>query len=289
MWFLGPMVGAVVVVGLALERDRPRRELLRLAAVPALSVIAAALTPVGPRLLALPFTVGGYAGLVSEWRPPDIHEPYVAVTVALLVVTALTWARSPVRVPWYDVLLWTVAVGWTLVYARTVAVGAVVVAPLAAGALQRIASVTATGSPRWERAAVASAAVVAAIGALFLAPSLARGPAGVPSALGSAVDALPRGTVVLNDEALGGWLLLEHPGVAPVVDTRNHLFAPPYVERYVRARAGLDGWESFVTDTGARAALVREGEPLVAALPDRLGWTVVKRADGYVLLAAPAS
>ena len=40
LWFLGPLVGLVVVVGLALDRARPRAELLRLLAVPLLSVVA---------------------------------------------------------------------------------------------------------------------------------------------------------------------------------------------------------------------------------------------------------
>ena len=70
LWFLGPLVGLTVVLGLALDRSRSRRELLRLLAVPVASLAAACATPIGPSLLTTPLTVNAYAGLVSEWRPP---------------------------------------------------------------------------------------------------------------------------------------------------------------------------------------------------------------------------
>ena len=82
LWFLGPLIGFTVVVGLALDRRHDRSLLLRLGAVPALSVLAACLTPVGPRLLLMPITVNAYGRLVSEWQPPDIHQPNVAATIA---------------------------------------------------------------------------------------------------------------------------------------------------------------------------------------------------------------
>ncbi len=287
LWFLGPLVGLVVVVGLALERARPARELVRLLAVPVLGVLVAAVTPVGPRLLTLPFTVNAYAEFVTEWRPPDLHEPYVAVTVALLALTALGWARGERRVPWTEVLLWGMALGWALLYARTVAIGAVVVAPLAAASLQQLLPIPEeAAAARVDRRLVPAAAVVAAVVAAVLAPSVAGRPGLVPLGLDSALQALPQGTVVVNDDALGGWLLLEHPQVSPVIDTRTYLFGVPYIRQYIGARGAVGDWEAFVSTTGATAALVREGEPLVSALPESLGWREVARSDGYVLLSA---
>ena len=287
LWFLGPLVGLVVVTGLAFERSRARGDLLRLLAVPVLSVVAAGLTPVGPRLLVLPFTVNSYARFVTEWRPPDVHEPYVAVTVGLLALTAVAWARGGRRVPWVHVLLWGVALGFALLYARTVAVAAVLVAPLAAAALQQLAPLPEEGSAaRVDRRLIPAAVAVAAVLAAFVAPSAAGRPGLVPVGLERALDALPRDTVVLNDDALGGWLLLEHPGAHPVIDTRTYLFSVPYIERYIGARGAVGDWQGFVRETGATAALLREGEPLVTALPASLGWREVARADGYVLLSS---
>ena len=288
LWFMGPLVGVAVVAGMALDRARPRTELLRLAAVPVLGVAAAAVTPVGPRLLTLPFTVNAYARFVTEWRPPDVREPYVAVTVLLVALTAFGWARAGRPAPWVDVLLWVMALGWALLYARTVALGAVIIAPLAAGALEGLlkppVDMAARAVARWL---VPASAVVAIVLAAVLAPSVARRPGGVPLALDAAIDRLPRGTVVLNDDAVGGWLLLEHPDVAPVIDTRTYLFDIPYIEGYISARGAGGNWQGFVDRTGATAALLPENEPLVTALRDTRGWTELGRCNGYVLLAAP--
>ena len=288
LWFLGPLVGLVVVVGMALDRARPLSELLRLLAVPLLSVIAAAVTPIGPRLLALPFTVNSYAKLVTEWRPPDVHEPYVTATVALLAVTVAGWSRSERKTPWGDVLLWGMAMGWTLLYARTVALGAVIVAPLAASALEALLLPPVDrAAARLERWLVTASVVVAITLAALLAPSVAARPGGVPLALSATIDRLPEGTVVFDDDALGGWLLLEHPQVSPVLDTRTYLFAAPYIEEYIRTRAAQGDWQGFLERTGATAALVPDGEALATALPEKLGWRVVQQADGYTLLVAP--
>jgi hypothetical protein len=129
--------------------------------------------------------------------------------------------------------------------------------------------------------------VVAVTLAAILAPSVAARPGGVPLALGAAIDRLPEGTVVLDDDALGGWLLLEHPRVSPIIDTRTYLFDVPYIEDYIRTRGAQGDWQGFVERVGATAAILPDGEALTTALPERLGWRVVQRADGYTLLVAP--
>ena len=59
MWFSGVVVGAVVVVGLILDRRIRGRIALRMLAIPVSSLLVAAVTPAGPGLLLSPFTVGG--------------------------------------------------------------------------------------------------------------------------------------------------------------------------------------------------------------------------------------
>ena len=288
LWFLGPLVGLVVVAGMALDRARPWPVLGRLALVPVASVAVAAATPVGPRLLGAPFTVNAYAGLVSEWRPPDVHEPYVAATVLLVALTALGWARSQHRATWADVLLWAMALGWTLLYARTVAVGAVIATPLAAQALAGLVPVPEDpGARRLERILLPASAALAIVVGAVLAPTTAAVAGGMPTALDAALERLPAGTVVLDDDSAGGWLLLTHPHVRPVIDTRTYLFDVPYIRAYMDARAVRSGWQDFIARTGARAALLREGDPLVPALTGEPGWAVSGQSGGWVLLVAP--
>ncbi|NHA69163.1 hypothetical protein [Phycicoccus flavus] len=290
LWVLGPIVGAAVVLGMAWDRVLPWRRLGLLALVPVAEVAVAAATPIGPRLLLAPFTVNGYARLVTEWRPPDVHEVYVAVTVMLVAVTAVAWARSEKRPSGAELLLWLMALGWTLLYSRTVAVGAVIAAPLAARAITSLLRVPPDrAAGRADRFVVPAGALVGILAAALLAPSQASGLGNVPTSLETAIDRLPADTVVVNDDGLGGWLLLEHPQVHPVLDTRTYLFTVPYIESYIQFRGALGDWQGFVRRTGATAALLREGEPVLGELTGTLGWTEVGRGEGYVLLTAPGT
>jgi hypothetical protein len=129
MWFLSPMIGLAVVVGLAFQRAR-RHDAGRLAPVGLLTLLVGALTPVGPKLILAPLSVSGYTWFVSEWDPPRLSSPPVLATMLMLSVTAVAWARSGRRANPVAILVWLVGVVWTLAYTRTVAVGAAVAAPL---------------------------------------------------------------------------------------------------------------------------------------------------------------
>jgi hypothetical protein len=287
MWFLGPLTGFVLVGGALLDRSVEPRTAARLALVPAAGLAVAAVTPIGPRLLATPFTVNSYAGFAAEWAPADIHQPFVAATVALLVVVATSWALSRARASWSDLLVWLMALGWVLLYSRTVAVGAILVAPLAAQALQQLLQ---RGRDHLSRAevgvlavpAVLTLAVAALVGPAVPQPALAQ-----PTALAEALHALPADTVVLDDDTFGGWLEYTQPRLRAVLDTRTQIYSRQYLTDYLDARAARPGWQGFVSSTGAEAALLRADSPLTAALTERLHWQRAADADGVVLLRAP--
>lgn len=116
MWFSGVVLGVVVVAGLQLDRRADRRTALRLATVPLLSVLAAALTPVGPRLLAAPLAVGEISGYITEWAAPSFRESGPATAPAMVGIVVAAWARTG-GVPWHRVLLLATAAGWILLSA----------------------------------------------------------------------------------------------------------------------------------------------------------------------------
>jgi hypothetical protein len=284
LWFLGPAVGVLVILGAFLDGSRDLRQLGKYALVPIGGLLAALLTPVGPQLLVLPFTVNSYAALVSEYAPPDVHEPFVAATVALLVITGVGWARSSSRVSWGDVLMWLTGVGFSLLYGRTVAIGAILLAPLAAGQLQRALRGPPETAQRVERVVLVGSMALAGVLGGLMAPSLAGEAGRMPTSLNAGIDQLPPGTVVFNDDAIGGWLLLDHPGLRPIVDTRTYLFTYDYLKAYKEARTTRGDWRGFLDDTGAEAALLRNGEALTEALVADSNWQVKAQDDRYVLL-----
>lgn len=284
MWFAGVALGGAVAVGLALEGAVDRRQAIRLLSIPALSVVAAALTPVGPQLLLAPFTVGDYTKYVTEWAPPSIQEPYMAITVAMIAVVVLTWARQGKRAPWPHILVLVVASGWALLYSRTVPLGAVMIAPLFAMSVQKAVKQPLQPRSNKERwlfwAGMAAALAVAAV----VVPSTSSQPGKVPNTLNDELAALPAKTVVYNDYALGGWLLLRHPQLSPVVDGRTEVFDTDYLDSYFDSTAAGPKWEETVGRSRAAHALLPTRSPLGLALQDHLGWTVVGTDADYTLL-----
>ncbi|KQU69467.1 hypothetical protein [Phycicoccus sp. Root101] len=283
LWVAGLATGAAVTAGLLLDRRVSVRGAARLVAVVVLSFAAGAVTPVGPELLLAPFRVGESTSLISEWNPPSLTSPPVAVTLALVAAVVVLWARRTRPVPWTHVLLFATAVGWTLLYSRTVALGALTAAPLLA-TLWPVLREDVQPSRRAELVSLGAAVVASLTLAGLVLPSVAAQPL-QPHGLDQQLDRLPRGTVVYDEYSVGGWLLWRHPQLAPVIDPRVEVFDLAYVQRHVATLAAGPGWDTAVADSGATYALVPDAAPLSAALLRSGEWTALGTDAGYVLLA----
>lgn len=285
MWFVGPVVGLAVVGGLFLDRRVDRSGLFKLAAVPVGSVVVAALTPVGPALLQAPFAVAGVGAFITEWQPPSFREPGPAVAALMVAAVVVSWSRSSRRAPWTEVALLLLAAAWILLATRTVALGAVIVSPLVAAALQDMLRPGAQEPTRAELWTLRGTAAAIACVTLFIVPTSAAQPANVPSALDGDLDALPAGSVVYNDYRLGGWLRWHHPDLEPVVDGMTEAYSVEHLEDFGRVQAVAADWQDTFDEWQPAAALVLDRSPLATALTEQRGWTTVAEDDGYVLLA----
>ena len=286
MWFSGVAVGAVVIVGLILDRRIRGAITLRLLAIPIASLLLAGLTPAGPRLLLSPFTVAGITQFITEWAPPSVHDLSPAATAAMIAVVAVTWARGR-PVAWTQVALLLLATCWALLSARTVTLAAAMTAPLMAAALQSLLPDQAPRISRREVVALGAGFVTVLAVVTLLLPGSTGTPANVPNGLNAALDRLPPHTVIFNDFKLGGWLLWRHPRLEPVIDGRAEAFPNSQFEGYVKTSQVGTGWEGFLETTSSTYALVEGQSPLATALDERLHWRSLGTADGYVLLAAP--
>lgn len=282
MWFMGPVVGGVVVAGMALERRVSLRDVARLTTVPVLSVGAAAVTPVGPRLFASPFQVGGVTPYISEWQRPSLTSPAVLSALVLALVIGLDLLRR--RAEWTTILLTVAAVGLTLSSARTVGLGAVIAAPVAAAAMQHLLRQPVASPPSRERVVVGVVGVLSLVIVGLAAPAVAAAPALGPNGLDGALDALPRGTVLCNDQVDGGWLMLQHPGLRPTMDTRVELYSVEHIEAYLGFVAGSAGWEAYPRRVGCTYAVLPTSAAVIPAMRASGDWPVVAESPGYVLL-----
>jgi hypothetical protein len=298
LWSAGVLLGLVCWLGMVLDGRARGRRAITLLAVPALSLVATLLTPVGPRLLTSQLAVGARTSMIAEWGPTNFRSvPSLAVALMLALVVVV-WARHG-RVPWSLLGLLLLAGAWTLLVARMVSLGAVVLAPLLAEAighalertrspgLEPHAGATRQRMPRWERTTLLATAVAYLVTLGVAAPQVASEPDNVPTALAGRLAALPAGSPVLLEDGIGGWMEWRVPTVHPVIDGMLDAYPVGYVRRFFAATEVRPGWRTFVSESGARVGVLRAGSPLTAALQDRLGWRREARDRKWVYLAAP--
>lgn len=282
-WVAGLSVGAATVLGLLLDRRLTWRSATRLVGVLVGSAVSTAVTPVGPRLYESFLTVRAVSPYVSEWQTLTLFSPSVLVVALLALLPATLWLLRRDRATWTMGLLWLVGVVWAASSMRTVALGAILLAPLAAKALDQVLGATRQPLGREGRIVVAASMALALTVAGVASIQSPRGPQLVPMRLDESLDALMPGTVVWNSDTLGGWLMYAHGGLRHTADTRAEIYGPSRAAAYLRIINTSTGWERDFDSFGARAALIGDAGPLVNALRQR-GWHVIGRDGGYTLL-----
>lgn len=288
LWILGIFLALVFIAGLLLDRRLTRPGAVRLLAVPLLSVVAAGLTPLGPKILLSPLAVGANGSeFVGEWQSSTVHDPFTVVTLAMLALVILSWVRSGRRPPWWQIGLLLTSLAQTLATTRTVAVGAVMAAPLLAQEIQLYRGRPVAEPTRRSRIAWAALILTGLLAAVPLAAARAQDPVGLPLRLGAQLSAIPSGTVVLAEGDISGWLFWAYPGVKPVLDPRIEVYPAAHVRAFVSAMAAGPGWQRFVVRTKARYALVPSDSPISPALVEGLRWSPLGEDAGFVLLKAP--
>ncbi len=288
LWIVGIAFGLVCIAGLLLDRRLTRAATTRLLAVPVLSLAAAGLTPLGPRLLVTPFTVGKNASeFVAEWQSTSARNPYALVTLAMLGLVILSWVRSHRQPPWWQIGFLITGIAATLAATRTIAVGAVIAVPLLAHEIQLFCGRPVVVRTQRSRSAWAALILVALLAAAPLSSARAQNPVAVPLRLQPQLAAIPSGTVVFAQGDISGWLFWADPGVKPVLDPRIEIYPPAHIRAFVSAMAAGPGWRQFVDRTGARYALVPIGSPIATALVERAAWSQLGKDADFVLLKAP--
>lgn len=290
-WIVGVIVGFVFAIGLLLGRRARGTDAVKLFAVPALSLVVTALTPIGPKLLVAPFTVADRNAFVEAGRRTafDRGQPWVVLLMMLLVV--LIWAARRDTVTWSRVGLLVTGLGWLLVTERTVALGAIFVAPLLAAALQSLMDKeprAEAGPTRAEIGGLTALTAAALVGLGLMVPQTSAEPGDVPSAMDRALGEFPRGTTVLNHYNIGGWLAWQHPNLNVVIDPSILPYPLGHIREYLAALDAEPGWERFVESTGAELAILKPDDELSEAL-ERQGWRESGADEGYVLLVSPSA
>jgi hypothetical protein len=285
MWPVALLVGAVTTVGLALDRA-PGRVVARSSGLVVACAVAAAATPVGPSLYGGVVAVGDRASYFAEWLPPDWVTWRSAAFAALLAATLVgLWVRG--RNSWTETLLITLAGLFAAYSVRTVPVGAAVLAPLAAAPLQSLLGRRTPVTRRERRAVLGGTAAALAVLALAV-PYTSDKPLSEPAWADRELGAMPPGTKVLNDWALGGYLMWRYPQLDLVMHGYGDTFTTAELTRNNDLLSTRPGWQQDLRHLGVRVAVLRPNTALAIQLATTQGWRVVERSGDLELLEAPA-
>jgi len=286
MWPVGIVLGLVAVTGMALDRKVGGAGLARMAAVPVLSLVASCLTPVGPGLFSAVLLVNSRAQYFSEWGPPDFTSINCLALLALLAGTLLAMLRRREALPWTQVLLVLLALGWAVYSLRTVPVAAATLVPLAAMALQADIGER-TRVSRGERVFVAGAFVAALAVLALLVPRTADEPAPQPDWVDPALSSLPAGTKILDESVAGGYLMWRYPALDLMMHGYGDTYTDAELQRNVDISSLRPGWDDLVRDSDVAYALLPPESLLAYALREQEGWTVLHDAPDVQMLQPP--
>ena len=283
MWPVGVALGGLALVGMALDRDLPRRDLARGWAIPALSAVAAACTPVGPELYAQIIRVQGRARFFSEWdRPNPISFSWILLAVLLVVAIVALLRARPVRR--LDALLVGLCIVCSLWSWRTVPVSACLLVPTIAVLVGRRSAHSAPS--RAERMWILGGAAVA-LGVLAVAvPFTSDQPPAQPSWVDPALSSLPAGTKVVSAWDQGGYLMWRHPQLDLLMHGYGDTFTIAELQRNTDIEGVKSGWDEQLRRTGCTIAVLPPQGALAKALVGE-HWTVVHRSASIEELQAP--
>ena len=269
-------------VGLGDGRTFSPSRLRQMGLVTVASFLLAAVNPSGPSLWLYPFeTLGSPAmqSYIQEWHSPNFHLVYFWPFVVLMGLGGISWAFSPQRPTWTDLLLFCGTAFAGLVSARHIPLFALVVAPIVcrhlSGALavvwaERPSQDEATDLPaflvgvNWLLVAVALVAVMAWTTNVILDNETAvseRYPV-------TAVDFLEAEGLAdapgYNSYNWGGYLIWR--GLPVFVDGRADVYGDEFLFYYLQTFEVRANWRQPLDDHQVVYVLIEPGSPLTAVL-----------------------
>ena len=295
LWVLAPLLTAAMAIGLYLDArgqsitgssTRLARNYLALALG---MVVAAAITPNGPKILLAPFEVAGVGKFVDEWGAVPLTALYGIGFFGLIGIYVLRLARSADRILWAELLPVAFAVVLGLRYIRTVAPAVIILAPYVAARLAAGRQV----AVRRDRISIAALTVTISLGvvggiiAFRETPPL---PNHAPVAASRVINALPGEQRVINEYGMGGWVIWATPHAHPLIDGRAELYGNAYIGQYLSAlNMASEDWQEVLLRDRPTVAFLHRTIPAAIGLQEIAGWRAIYSDDTWIVLTPPSS
>ena len=289
-WVLGPAV--LGLLGLARMSDHGVRDPIawRAYLLAGVSVVAGMVTPTGIGGVTAVARFSDASAAISEWAPTAPMSDIGYLSVAMLVVIGIAWAR-PGPVPRSEVLVTIVLLMLAWSAWRYLSPALLLLAPLVAHRL--VAAFPAVGQrpePSWSAPAGLGAAFALLLIGVLSIPTRDHLPTQEwPIGLAARIAELSPGQTVLNDYNTAGMVLLfggEQTRVG--IDGRADRYGADYIDSYLDLTDMKGDWKALLDELDPTAALLEDDSPLVYYLTEVQGWTLAGRESGFSLLVEPA-
>jgi len=268
------------------------RQLLNLALVTGLCVLAVGVNPNTWQMWVYPFRTVGIGALrdfIQEWQSPDFHQIWQQPFIVMLLLTVLALARSGRRADFTDLALLATWTTGALLAGRNIAIFALVAVPIfvrygtsaLTGQLETLKNVgwaqrwlQTLGQPlpgkrglaalNWLLLALVGVAALVKI-YLPLAPGVvekvarAWGPVDAVSYIQT--NRLPG--PLFNSYNWGGYLIFKlWPDYQVYIDGRTDLYDDAFIRRYLDVVTAGDGWQQTLDDDGINLVLIENNSVL---------------------------
>lgn len=290
LFVLAPGCLLLLALGTLLDgQEEGRKRARHLVGTALLALAAAALTPMGPRLLLAPFTVAAAAQrYIAEWAPTRLTSMGAWGFAGLTAILVVAWSRSGAAVA-RSQLLWVLTLdAFAFSANRNAAPVAILLAPVAATAMANTWSTVST-----IRVSRRLLAVSGFVGLLVVSTSYATAPAlstSQPRRIATVLAEQPGVLRVLDDYNVSGYLLREAwPHIRVAVDGRADRYGDKELVRYSDAVNGRPGWQAYVSALRPDAAVLQKEAALSQLLVEVDHWQVVRTEGSWQLIAPPQS
>lgn len=286
-WVLVPATLTLVTIGRLLDHGRRDPSVGRFAGLTASSFLAGLVTPAGAGGATAFLRFSQAATIIREWQPTEPWSVFGILTVLMLALFAVGWARST-KVPFSEVIAVLALLTFTWMAWRNVAPGLAILAPLAAHRLCSAFSTSTRPEPRWSGPVGVGLAVSLSIAGVGAAMGRGHLPlASQPIGLAARISELPPNQRVLNDYNVAGVVLyFGGNGTRVAIDGRTDRYGSRYIEDYVGMTKDLSGdWEALLDDLNPTLAILKSESPLTHVLIQERGWASIAQEGAWSLLA----
>lgn len=290
-WFWANLHGLWVIVPallmlLALIRAIERRDTWwKAAGLAVVSAAAAALTPVGPKLLVSGVGVGRAAGEIAEWGPTTLAGPHVwglVLAVGALLVLGLAGYRAPAR----HVLFVLAVSAYGMWASRNAAFAGLLLTPALGAALEWLLPrhLSSLHVPKWAVLGATPALAVAAVGSFAVNAGV---PDELPRSLASRLAAEKADVRVVAEYNVAGYLReFGGDGVRVSIDGRSDRYGADVILRHRDMLDGLRGWRARLDRLDPDFVVVHRRSPVREMLTAD-NWDLIEIDSLYALLRPP--